>query len=213
MSWNETFENRREWRELLFIICSKMKDPWIKRRLSQTRAAARSVTRSQLHTGQYPISININGGLNAMAVRGYEGETVDVFQRKKKNKKRKKEKKKMISKKPWEISHRLSADSHALRALLPTRGSQAHKLLESFKVKRLAGPRPSRSNTSEACGSRASLSAPYPWTRHRGGAPPFYFTSATGQASTRPPRYPRTPHQSSFRPTSRRPAVTCRWIN
>lgn len=28
-----------------------------------------------------------------MAVRGYEGETVDVFQQKKKNKKRKKEKK------------------------------------------------------------------------------------------------------------------------
>lgn len=69
----------------------------------------------------------------------------------------------------------MSADSHALRALLPTRGSQAHKLLESFKVKRLAGPRPSRSNTSEACGSRASLSAPYPWTRHRGGGAPLLF--------------------------------------
>lgn len=91
----------------------------------------------------------------------------------------------------------MSADSHALRALLPTRGSQAHKLLESFKVKRLAGPRPSRSNTSEARGSRASLSAPYPWTRHRGPSPllfhvrdrPSFNQAAAIPANTAPPPF------------------------
>lgn len=89
---NKTFENRQEWRELLFIerlLLENETNPYeINRKLS--RRPPPSQVSDRLHRTISNID-KYKWSLNAMAfVRRYEGKTVDVFQQKKRKKKKKK---------------------------------------------------------------------------------------------------------------------------